>query len=604
MPTTTADTASGFRFGAFELDVKNGELHREGVLVKVPPQPFKVLVLLATHPGELVTREEIQQQVWGDETFVDFELGLNYCVNQIRTALGDHGRPPHYIETVPRRGYRFIAPVEPVRTSPKPTLAVPPSVAVLPFANLSGDKKNQYFSDGLADEIITALTRVHGLRVTARTSSFAFRGRQDDVREIGARLGVRTLLEGSVQRSQGRVRVSAQLVDVRDGFHLWSEHYDREVGDVFAIEDEISRAIACALEVRLAPSHRARHTANLDAYRCWLKARHDLLHGDLDTVPKCRACLEQAISIDPLFPLPYLGLAELLRHAAYFGAIHPQEALADGWAAVRKAFELDDSLGEAYALSGAYRAWKDFDWKGAGADFDRALELAPGSEEVHRLFATYYLVPTGRLPEAEEEMQRAVESDPLSPVAHIELGKVLLWARQFDRAQAQMEVAFDLRPDYFQAIWYRGVALFFQGRIEEALAFWPPAMQRYAIGTRGLCLGLLGRHAEARAALAEAETVERQRCMNHAVIYLGLGETDAALEWLDRAIDERDPHILDIPCKPIWDGVRDNPRFTALLRKMRLASPRQTAIPRTPSLRSEPAQLSTPSREVEAQRRQ
>ncbi len=401
-----------------------------------------------------------------------------------------------------------------------------------------------------------------------------FREKPQDVRDIGTRLGVSTVLEGSIQRIGKRVRVSAQLVDASDGFHLWSEQYDRELADVFTIQDEISRSIAGALKLRLAPSRGVKHTVNLDAYNYWLKARHYQHYEDLDALPRSRACLERAIAIDPAFPLPYLGLAELLRHASYLGLVRPRDALRDGWAAICKAFELDESSGDAYALAGAYRTWRDFDWERAKRDFERALELAPGSEQVHRLFAAYYLVPNGRLEEAEEQMQRSVESDPLSPLAHIELGKVLLWARQFDRAEAQMETAFDLRPEYGLGIWYRGVALFFQGRIEDALAFWPPAAKKYSLGTTGMCLGLLGRHDEARAVLAEMDAVEHQRYippLARAQVYLSLGETDVALEWLDRTVEERDPHALDMPCKPIWDALRDHPRFKELLRKMRLA---------------------------------
>ena len=454
-----------------------------------------------------------------------------------------------------------------------------PSIAVLPFANLSSDKENEYFSDGLADEIITALTRVQGLRVTARTSSFAFRGKQQDVREIGARLGVNTMLEGSIQRSSGRVRVSAQLINVRDGFHLWSQHYDRELGDVFAIEDEISHAIAGALEVRLAPSRIVRPTPNQEAYNCWLKGRYYQQYETLEAFAKCRTYLKRAIALDPLFPQPYLGLAELARAAAEVGIIGPREALTEGWAAIQKAFDLDDSLGEAHALSGAYRAWMDFDWSGACADFERALALTPASADAHRFRATHYLVPCGRLREAEEEMQEAVVSDPVSPLAYIELGKVLLWARQFDRAQATMEAALELRPGYWLAAWYRGVAFYFQGRIEEALAIWQSVQKKIGvtpvgIGCIGMGLGQLGRYTEARAALADLDAAERQCYVpqfSRAQIHMGLGETNAAFEWLDRAVEERDVHILDLPCKPIWDGLRSDPRFTALLRKMRLA---------------------------------
>ncbi len=455
-----------------------------------------------------------------------------------------------------------------------------PAVAVLPFANLSGDKENEYFSDGLADEIITLLTRIPRLRVTARTSSFAFRDKFEDVREIGARLGVSALLEGSVQRSGGRVRVSAQLVDARNGFHLWSDSYERQAADVFAVQDQIAHAIARALEVRLEPRRGARPSANLEAYQHWLKGRHYYyqLYESVEALAKSSSCLERAIALDPRFPQPYVSLAELLRHAAIAGVVRPQDAIARGRAALAQAFELDGSMGEAHALSGAYRAWADFDWSGAAADFERAMQLAPASSHVHTLRVAYYLVPTGRLREAQEEMERAVESDPLSPLAYIEFGKVLLWAHQFDRAQAKLEAAVDLRPDYPLAVWFRGVGLYFQGRVEEALALWQPVMRKVGanpamIGAIGMALGCLGRHAEARATLAELAAAERQGAtprLSRAQIHLGLGETDAMFEWLDRAVEERDAGILDLPGKPIWDVVRQDPRFTALLGKMRL----------------------------------
>jgi serine/threonine-protein kinase len=576
MPPVRTDSGSVLRFGAFELDATNGELRRDHTPVKLPPQPLKILVSLATHPGQLQTRKEIRKLVWESETFVDFELGMNGCLNQIRKALGDDARAPRYIETLPRRGYRFIAPVQ--TTVPAQTAEAPPSVAVLPFANLSGDRENAYFGDGLADEVITALTRIPGLRVTARTSSFAFRGKQKDVREIGAKLGVRTLLEGSVQRCSKRVRISAQLVSVADGFHLWSQHFDRKVTDTFSIQDEISRAIAHALEVRLVRLPEPRPITNVKAYNCWLTARH-YRHGESPgALQKCRACLEQAIALDPLFTQAYVGLADFFLGISLFGVISPHEALAQGRKAIEQAFQLDEASGELYALSGAYRAWMDFDWLGAKSDFDRSLELTPASEQAHTLRANYFLVPTGDLREAEQEMETALESNPLSPLAYIDLVKILVWKREFDRAQARMQTAFELWPDYALAKWFMGVALYFQGRREEALALWQPAMQKIGgtpamRGAIGMALGQLGRHGEARRMLADMEADAGNSYMpslSRAQIHVGLGEFDAALELLDRAVDERDPHLLDLPHKPIWDCLRPDPRFTAILHRIQL----------------------------------
>lgn len=578
MPAATTNSHSVLRFGPFELDTRNGELRRDHALVRLPPQPLRILVSLASHAGELQTREEIRNLVWKGETFVDFELGLNYCLNQIRKALGDDAHSPHFIETVPRRGYRFIAPVQTLAKDGPGEMPAAPSVAVLPFANLSSNRSNAFFGDGLADEIITALTHVPGLRVTARTSSFAFRDKQEDVREIGARLGVGTLLEGSVQRFDNRIRVSAQLVSVADGFHLWSRHFDCKATDLFLIQDEISRAIADALKVRLTLSRVSRPTSNLKAYNCWLKARHFRYGENLEVLAKCRASLDEAIALDPQFPEPYISLAEYLLGISQLGIVHPCEAAAEGRKAIGKALELDDSSGELYALSGAYRGWIDFDWSGARADFDRALELTPASAQVRTLLAGYCLVPTGRLLEAEQQMELALELDPLSPLTHIELARILIWERQFERARARMQDAFELWPDQPFVQWFMGVAFYFQGELEDAVKFWRPAMQRIGstpagTGAIGMALGQLGRHEEARQMLAEME--ERSNysyipSLCRAQIHVGLGEFDAALGLLERAVEERDPHLLDLPYKPTWDCIRADARFNWLLGRMHL----------------------------------
>ena len=454
-----------------------------------------------------------------------------------------------------------------------------PSVAVLPFSNLTADKENQYFSDGLADEIITALTRIQGLRVTARTSSFAFRGKEQDVRRIGAALGVGMLLEGSIQRCGTRIRMSAQLVDATNGFHIWSERYDRESADVFAIQDEISRAIARALAVRLVPAPTARRTKNLDAYHLWLKGRHNHRYENMEAIRRCASFYQQAIALDPSFPQPYLGLAELYRGLSDFGVVRPKDVGAQGWSAIRKAFELDESLGEAYALSGAYRAWLDFDWSGAERDFSRAAVLQPAAVETHWLRAMMCLVPLNRLEEGVQEMERAIELDPLSPLMHSFFAWLLIFKREFDGALAETENALALDPEYAVAQAFRGSSLYYSDRIEEGVASWQSAAKKMdrastAIGALGYGLARLGRKAEVEGILAELNAAESRGYVtpiSRAWIYIGMGDSDEAFEWLDRAVDEHDPHILHFPCKPAYDPIREDPRFSALLRKMRLA---------------------------------
>jgi adenylate cyclase len=462
------------------------------------------------------------------------------------------------------------------RPAPQP---LTPSIAVLPFANLSADKKNEYFSDGLTDGIITDLARISGLRVTARTSSFSFRGKGQDVRDIGLTLGVSTVLEGSVQRSGRRVRVSAQLVNASDGFHLWSERFDRELADVFAIQDEISSAIAAALEVRLVPTPSSRRTTNPEAYRLWLKGRYYHRYESMEVIAGCRGCYEEAIALDPSFPQPYLGLAELYRGLSDYGIVRPKDVGAQGWAAVQKALELDDSLGEAYALSGTYRAWMDFDWKGAEADFRRASVLNPAAVEAHWLRAMMCLLPLNRLEEAAHEMERAIELDPLSPLVHSYFAWLLAFKRESGRALEEIETALALDPEYAPAFAIRGSVLYYADRVEEGAASWQAAVQKMeraavAIGALGYGLALLGRKAEAQAILAEldaAESTSYVSPVSRAWVYIGLGDFDAAFEWLDRAVDDGDPHILHFPSKPAYDPMRQDPRFSALLRRMRLA---------------------------------
>jgi serine/threonine-protein kinase len=456
------------------------------------------------------------------------------------------------------------------------------AVAVLPFASLSSDKEDEYFSDGLADGIITLLTRIPRLRVTARTSSFVFRDASLDAREIGARLGVGALLEGSVQRAGGRVRVSAQLVEARHGFHLWSDRFERDAADVFAVQDEIARAIAGALAVELEPSQAPRRCANLEAHGLWLKGRHLYykVFEDVSALPRSRACLARAIELDPLLPGPHVTLAELLRHGASAGLVAPRAAIAVGRSAVRRALDLDPCHGEAHALSAAYRAWSEFDWSGAARDFDSAVALAPSSSRVRALRVAYLLMPTRRWAEARAEMERAVASDPVSPLARIELGKVLLWAHRFDEAQRELAAAFELRPAYPFANWYRGVGLYFAGRVEDALALWQGVVAEVGAnpgmtGAIGMALGALGRRAEARAVLDELAAAEREGMaplLSCAQVHLGLGEVDAVFEWLHRAVEEREPAVLDLPGKPIWDPLRSDPRFARLLARMRLPS--------------------------------
>ncbi len=465
-----------------------------------------------------------------------------------------------------------------------PVVAEPahiPSLAVLPFANLSADKENEYFSDGLAEDITDALTQVPGLRVMARTSAFAFRGKEQDVRKIGAELNVETILEGSVRKAGNRIRVTAQLVKASDGYHLWSQRFDREMTDVFGIQDEISQAIVEKLRVRLAGEGPLvkRHTENVKAYHLYLRGRHCIFRMTPESVAKGMKYLEQAIALDDDYALAYEGIADYYFASAFWGFIDPREALPKSKSAVTKALRLDDTLPEAHASLGALKAMSEFDWTGAEQECRHALELNPGSPIVHYNYGFWLLRPMGRLDEALEQLQRAMELDPLSAFYNTFLAYLHYVRGKYDRATAQYQRAMDLDPDWYFPHWLLAVAYEHMGRIDEAIAAAQKACELSArnaatLGILGLAYGLAGRHEDAQALLEE---LKARRGVTYvppfamAAIYRGVRKVDQALDWLEKGVDERDMITVGgLKSEPRYTIMRGHPRYHALLRKMNL----------------------------------
>jgi serine/threonine-protein kinase len=477
------------------------------------------------------------------------------------------------------------APPERAHTSLHGTRDDRPSVAVLPFANLSADKENEYFSDGLAEDIIDALTQVPGLRVMARTSAFAFRGKEADVREIGARLNVETILEGSVRRAGSRIRVTAQLVKASDGYHLWSQRFDREMTDVFAIQDEISQAIVEKLRLRLAGDRPLvkRYTGNLAAYDLCLKARYHLLKMTQEGREAGQKYCEQAIADDPSYALAYVVLAESYLWSAYWGSTDPREALPRAKSAALEALRLDDTIADAHSALGTVLGCGEFDWHGAEREFRRALELSPSSAAVRYdyawCYAMWFLYPLGRVEEALTEMQRAVELDPLDPFYNALLGYLLHSMRQFEPAVAQLQHAIDLDPNFFFSHLLLAVVFDVSGRLDEAIAAAEKANElsgrdTATLGALSRAYGLAGRTAEARQLLEELTERRRSTYVPASALasaHRGLGEREESLEWIARGIEERDPILVtSVKCAPILDPLRSHPAYSALLRKINL----------------------------------
>jgi serine/threonine protein kinase/Tfp pilus assembly protein PilF len=460
-----------------------------------------------------------------------------------------------------------------------------PSLAVLPFANLSADKENEYFSDGLAEDIIDALTQVPGLRVMARTSAFAFRGKEQDVREIGARLNVENILEGSVRRAGNHIRVTAQLVKASDGYHLWSQRFDREMTDVFAIQDEISQAIVEKLRVRLAEDRPLvkRYTENLAAYDLCLKARYRLLRMTQEGREAGRKYCEQAIALDPEYALAHVMLAESHLWSAFWGSVRPREAFARAKSAALEALRLDDTIADTHSALGTELGSGEFDWRGAEREFGRALELSPSSAAVRYdyawCYAMWFLYPLGRLEQALAEMRRALELDPLDPFYNSLLGYLFHSMGQFEPAVAQLQNAVDLDPTFFFSYWMLSSVYVLNGRLDEAVAAGEKANE--LSGGHALTLGALagiygraGRAAEARQLLEELKVRRQSVYVPSSALawaHAGAGELDESRQWIARGIEERDPTVVTtLKSAPIFDRLRSHPGFEALLRKMNL----------------------------------
>jgi serine/threonine protein kinase/Tfp pilus assembly protein PilF len=475
----------------------------------------------------------------------------------------------------------------------KPTGArVLPSVAVLPFLNMSSDKENEYFSDGLAEEIINALTKLENLRVTARTSAFVFRGGQQDIRQIGETLKVSNVLEGSVRKSGNRVRISVQLIGAADGDNLWSERYDREMTDVFEIQDEISQAIVAKLRVKLAGDSSSnadhsraavqlvkRYTENLEAYDLYLKGRFELYKMTREGLDASKRLFEEAIRLDPRYALAHDGLAYCWYSEGFLGFVAPREAMPKATAAVRRAIELDESVAEAHATLGVILALYDWDWTGAEHELIRSIELNGTSPVSRDVYAFYYLRPVGRISEAVAETQQALSLDPLSILFRVHLGFLFYLQRQYAHSIAQFRKVLEMSPQYYLAHAMMGNVHAVAGQFKEALACFGRAREadvntKFVDSLEAMTLALEGERGKAIELL---ERIERRAANDYispvsiAYVFTALGDAEKAFEHLDQAVDDRDPNLLGLQTNPIFDGLRQDARYRALLMKMQLS---------------------------------
>ena len=463
-----------------------------------------------------------------------------------------------------------------------------PSIAVLPFTNLSADKEQEYFCDGMAEEIINALTHVEGLRVVARTSAFSFRGEGRDIRDIGKKLNVRTLLEGSVRKAGNRVRITAQLINVSDGYHLWSEKYDRNIGDIccpediFAIQDEISLAIVEKLKVKLLGEEKValvkRYTDDLEAYNSYLKGRYFWYKRTKEGILKGLEYFHQAIEKDPTYAVAYTGIADCYNMLGFFDYLSPKEAFPKAKAAAEKALEIDGTLAEAHSSLAEVKTYYDHDWLGAEREFQRALELNPSYSTAHQWYAEY-LALMGRHDESIIMGKCALELDPLSPIVATNLAGFYWLARKYDEAIERYQKILEMEPDFMAAHLWLGLTYAEKGLYNEALAEFQKGIELSG-GHDSPFLGWLGRvycwtGKKKQAEIVLESEIERSKKMyispfGIAVIYLGLGQNEQAFEWLEKAYEEKDHWMAALKVYSMFDSVRSDPRFTSLLKKMGL----------------------------------
>jgi TolB-like protein/DNA-binding winged helix-turn-helix (wHTH) protein len=619
------------RFGVFEVDLRAGELRRRGVRVKLQEQPFQVLALLLERPGQVVTREELQARLWQKDTFVDFEQGLNGAIKRLRQALRDSAESPRFVETVPRRGYRFIAPTVPGpaggaggarrrrvrgiavlsavaalvgaavglatlvhrhRDRGDDGLPAIQSVAVLPLKNLSGDPAQEYFADGLTEALITELARIESLKVISRTSVMRFKETRKPLPDVAEDLGVEAVLEGSVLRAGSRVRVTAQLIDARTDRHIWGESYEREVAGILDVQAELARNVASAISERTTPLQgeagpRVSRKVAPRAYELYLKGRHFIAlwgdDGDNAFFEKGIKHLRLSTDLDPGFAPAWAALATGHGSWGFFGVLPPGETGEQAKAAAQTAIGLDPTVGEAYAALGITELWHDWDWVGSEAHVRRALQLSPNSVPV-LIQANFTLLHLGHLDEAVALNRRAVELDPLTTSTNINLVYTLLYARRYSEALAQVEHSRRLDPSspwpWIETAWVQAR----RGQMEAAVtaarrgrALLRDAVPSDGMGILGWAFATAGHPDEARDLLRRIEGPHSPAWTDPyyvAYIYAALGDQEAAFERMDRALREHSPSMVRLLVDPTWSAAtRASLRYADLCRRVRMPQP-------------------------------
>ena len=577
-------TDGAFRFGRFELDLRARELRKDGVRIRLQDQPLELLAMLLERPAEVVTRDELRGRLWPDGTFVDFEHGLNAAVKRLRAALGDNAEHPRFVETLHRRGYRFIGPVERLdldrwtrrETAPTNGSSLKQRLAVLPFISLTGDAGHDYFAEGLREEMITELGRMCAgrLGVIARTSSTLIQRTATRVRDIGQALRVDFVVEGHVRLEGDRARITVQLVETRGETQLWADSYERHLSDYFQVQSEVATEIVRSLAVELlpisadAPEIGTRHVA---AHQAYLKGRYHWNKADDDAVVPAIAFFQQAVALDEQFACAHSALARAYVGAVNYDIIEPRAGLANAHRSALRALALDPTDSEAHLTLAEVERVLEWNWNAAEKAYRTALAFNPSNVAVHRFYGLY-LAARGRTAEASAAADRAYDLDPLCLVVNTSAALVRFLGRDFNAAIERCRVTVDMDERFVPARRLLAAALLQAGRREEAATEleWLAGQHLDPVSLSWLAHGFatLGDRIRAGGILDQVESLARERYVSayqRALAHAAIGDREGALALLAQAFEQREPSIINLGVEPRFDAIGPDPRYRALL---------------------------------------
>ncbi len=626
MPLSPAQKT--IRFGVFEVDLRAEELRKRGVKTKIQELPFRVLAMLLERPGEAVTRQELQKRIWPSDTFVDFEDGLNTAIRKLREALGDDADNPRFVETLPRRGYRFIAPVtvepagepsaSPVSAVPQRTVggsatkskihdwvfavvivvicaglvsgwlywrhraANPPvaeqrirSLAVLPFENLSGDPSQDYFADGMTDELTTDIAQLGFLRVTSRTSVMQYKGQDKPIAEIRQKLDVDAVVEGSVARSGNTVRINAQLVETSDDRHIWAQSFERNAQDIVALQDDVARAVAQTIQTVLQPGEQSRlenaRPVSIQAYEAYLRGLSMQKQRTQDSLTKSVDFFTQATELDPTFAPAYAGLANSYDLLSDYSIVPDREAGPKAKAAAQRALSLDNSLASAHAAL-AFALWHyDWDWKTSDVEFQRALSLNPNDAHAHHWYGLF-LAAKRDFAGASQQLQVARELDPLSLIIQTNVGWVHYYQHDFAKSEADFLNVLEQDSNFTSASTKLWLAYACDGKRMEAIQELEDDLRSRGDNAQIASIENADRTTGFNAAvqslidsLSKGATPGTVNPYHLAMLNALIGKKQEALAQLRNADADRSEWMVYISTEPAFDSIRSDPEFQKIL---------------------------------------